>query len=156
MNTVCYFIKVLADLLEIVVGAIYVDTEYNLQQTQTILKPLLSILFTITPKDVKLSPIRECQERFQKKRMNVYQECKQFGNGMTIATGVLVYKAKPFEIICTVRSDPKTAKSAALNNMAQMLLPYIQASFPASVSCAFIVDMFWMHTYDLTCSNLVS
>lgn len=116
-----------ADFLETVVGAIFVDTNYDLESTRTILmSPLLSSILSIRPEDIVYNPIRECQEAWQAKRMNVYKFWEKLKNGMTVAKSILVYSAAAFDTIHYVRSQPKSSKDAVLLDMAEELLPHVE------------------------------
>ncbi|KAI3789476.1 hypothetical protein L2E82_02273 [Cichorium intybus] len=66
--------KVLADILESLIGAIFIDTDYSMDDTWKVVERLLQPL--ITPENLKLHPVAKFNEACQK--MGVKPQAKDF------------------------------------------------------------------------------
>ncbi|XP_057720974.1 endoribonuclease Dicer homolog 2-like [Arachis stenosperma] len=111
------FPNVLADIIESLAGAIYVDSGYNKEAVFQSIRPLLEPL--ITPETAQLQPLGELHELCQK---GTYQRKKSrvaCGNGVTVSIEV---KAK--EITCkhtAKANNEKTAEKVASKEVIKLL-----------------------------------
>lgn len=109
--------KVLGDIIESLAGAIFVDSGYNKEVVFASIKPLLGCM--ITPKTVKLHPVRELTELCQKAQFEL-SKAKDFKNGEAYFT--VEVKAKEMNFAHTAKaSDKKMAKKLAYKEVLNSL-----------------------------------
>ncbi|KAJ3136760.1 hypothetical protein HK100_001334 [Physocladia obscura] len=90
--------KVLGDLFEAIVGAIYMDSNYSLAAVWNALKPMISPFLTkyVTPEVVEKSPIRQMHEYYQglgftpENILYQYEETEENGIAEIVTTVFLV------------------------------------------------------------------
>lgn len=111
------FPKVLGDVIESLAGAIHVDSGYNKEVVFASVKPLLGCM--ITPKTVKLHPVRELTEYCQKAQFEL-SKAKGYEKGE--AYFKVEVKAKEMSFAHTSKaSDKKMAKKLAYKEVLNLL-----------------------------------
>lgn len=109
--------QVLGDVIESLAGAIHVDSGYNKEVVFASVKPLLGCM--ITPKTVKLHPVRELTEYCQKAQFEL-SKAKGYEKGE--AYFKVEVKAKEMSFAHTSKaSDKKMAKKLAYKEVLNLL-----------------------------------
>ncbi|XP_074285082.1 endoribonuclease Dicer homolog 2-like [Silene latifolia] len=105
------FPKVLADIIESLAGAIFVDSEYNKHALVNSIVPLLEPI--VTPETLKLPPVRELHDICQKHHYNMGKPVKSFENGIPSITLEVEANGTIFKHTCTAPDNTLANKIAS-------------------------------------------
>ncbi|XP_074263161.1 endoribonuclease Dicer homolog 2-like [Silene latifolia] len=117
------FPKVLADIIESLAGAIFVDSGYNKDAVIKSIMPLLEPL--VTPETLKLQPVRELHHLCQKYHYNRGKPIRSFENGIPSITIEVEANGVIFKHTCTEK-DKTLAKKIA----SRAILKSLKESIP--------------------------
>ncbi|GAB4855884.1 hypothetical protein Ancab_024523 [Ancistrocladus abbreviatus] len=112
------FPKVLADVIESLAGAIFVDSGYNKEVVFESIRPLLEPL--ITPETVKIHPVKELNDLCQKYQYHLKKPVKSFENGKAHLTLEVEANSVTHKHTCA-STDWKTAKKVAAKALVKAL-----------------------------------
>ncbi|XP_074292771.1 endoribonuclease Dicer homolog 2-like [Silene latifolia] len=117
------FPKVLADIIESLAGAIFVDSGYDKQALVNSIVPLLEPI--VTPETLKLHPVRELHDICQKHHYNTGKPVKSFENGIPSITLEVEANGTIFKHTCTA-----TDKTLANKIASRAILKSLKESIP--------------------------
>ncbi|KAL9270609.1 Endoribonuclease Dicer homolog 2-like protein [Drosera capensis] len=109
-DTEISFPKVLADIIESLAGAIFLDSGYDKEAVFRSLRPLLEPL--VTPDTMKLHPVKELQELCAKHDYHLRKPIVSFDDGFASMTLEVEADGDVYSHTCSA-SDRKTAKRIA-------------------------------------------